>query len=245
MCTIGFHKDLNLIFKNRDKAKETLEEIVIDEDYLGVKTRGTDYLSCGVNNYRCGFVSAAVNSPAWTALVARGKTQKANEQFLLDNRGLDNPMVLVSEILPNVKNINEIIDKIRSCGLSWMGYNILLVDTKQALAVEVHRSDIYLRALGPREVMANHFLSLEYGPKKYLDYPSSFRRYAYGNRKVRSIASLAGLFEMLKPGAASKKGIFWRSGKFKTISSSIIDLKKRLIYYSRDLNEDYSVYGYT
>ncbi len=190
-------------------------------------------------------MSAAVNSPQWIYLVSEGQIQKADEQFKSDNRGLSNPMVLVSEMLPSVKNINEIIDKIRSCGLNWMGYNILLADAKQALAVEVHRCDIHLRALGRQEVATNHFLSLEYGPKKYFDYPSSFRRYAHGNRKVRSIASLADLFEMLKPSAASKKGIFWRSGKFKTISSSIINLKKRLIYYSKDLNEDYSVYGYT
>lgn len=241
MCTIGYHKDLNLIFKNRDKAEITSEEVIVKADYIATRTKGADYFSCGVNKYECGFVSAAINTPRWVALVYEGKIQKANEQFRIDNQGLNNPMILVSEMLPNAKNINEIIDKIQSSDLKWMGYNVLLADTEQASVMETYSSNIYIRKLNTREVVTNHLFHLKYGPKNYSEYSSSFKRYEYGNNSIKSTSSITDLFDMLKPEDEEKRKEIWRTGAFKTISSSIIDLEKGLVYYSKGLNEDYSV----
>ena len=149
-------------------------------------------------------------------------------------------MILVSEMLPKAKNINEIIDKIQSSDLKWMGYNILLADIEQALDIETYNSDIHIRRLNTREVVTNHLFHLKYGPKNYSEYSSSFRRYEYGNNSIKSTSSIADLFNILKPADEEKREEIWRTGAFKTISSSIIDLEKCLIYYSKDLNEDYS-----
>ncbi|UCB56971.1 MAG: hypothetical protein JSV30_07185 [Candidatus Omnitrophota bacterium] len=242
MCTIGYHKALNLIFKNRDKSEITTEEMVAEDNYIAFRTKGADYFSCGVNRYECGFVSAAVNTPQWTDLIYKGKVQQANQQLKVEKRGLSNPMILVSEMLSRARKIKAIIDKIESSELSWQGYNILLVDSGQASLIETYNSDIRIRELRPREVITNYFSLLDFGPKDYSEYPSSFRRHEYGNNNIKSAASVNDLFELLKPADENKRKKIWRRGAFKTISSSIIDLKRRLIYYSKDINEDYSIF---
>lgn len=242
MCTIGYHKELNLIFKNRDKMGATSEEVLVERNYIAFKTKGSDYFSCGVNIYKCGFVSAAINTPQWTSLVYEGKIQEANQLYEFENRSLSNPMILVSDMLPDAKDINEIIDKLQSSDLSWRGYNILLADTEQALVIETYNSNIRIRKLSPKEVVTNHLLLLKFGPKNYSEYPNSFKRYEYAYNNIKSVTSVTDLFDLLKPADEEKRKKIWRVGVFKTISSSVIDLKKCLIYYAKGLDEDYSVF---
>ena len=241
MCTIGYIKDLNLIFKNRDKIKETPEEVIAEDSYTAVKTKGADYFSCGVNKYSFGFVSAAINTPQWIALIYAGKLQEARQLLERENNSLSNPMLIVSEMLPETKSINQVIDKIRSAGLKWIGYNILLADAKEAVVIETCGPEVSERKLSPKEVVTNHFLTLKYGPKEYSEYPSSFRRYDYGNVNIKQISSLSGLFDMLKPIEEEKREIIWRRGEFKTISSNIIDFKNGLLYRCQELNGNYLI----
>ena len=74
MCTLFSSLELGLLAKNRDKNEPTDEEIVEDENIIAVRTKDSDYFSLGLNRFGCGFISAAVNSPAWTPLAENGKT---------------------------------------------------------------------------------------------------------------------------------------------------------------------------
>ncbi len=107
MCTVGYHEELNIIFKNRDKCISTDEVVVLNPEFLAVKTEGADYFSTGINKHSCAFVSTAVNTPEWTAKASDGKMDEATVQFKKENEGLVNPMIYVSEYLPEVTGIDE------------------------------------------------------------------------------------------------------------------------------------------
>ena len=87
MCTVGYHKKLNLIFKNRDKNAPTEEVMVVKPDLITVKTEGADYFSLGTNKNGCAFVSTAVNTPRWTTLASEGKKKEAEEQNMKKEKG--------------------------------------------------------------------------------------------------------------------------------------------------------------
>ena len=112
MCTIGYSKKLNVLFKNRDKNVPTDEVILVRSNIIATKTEGLNYFSLGTNRHGCAFVSAAVNTPQWTALASKGKKEEAAIQFKKENEGLSNPIITVSEYLPEVKTAEEWLEKL-------------------------------------------------------------------------------------------------------------------------------------
>ena len=107
MCTIGYHKTLGILFKNRDKQSVVEEEIIADDNVIACRTRGAGYFSWGLNRNGCAFVSAAINSPEWTALVYQGLNAQAQSIYEKENSSLDNPMVTVSTMLAGIRSSEE------------------------------------------------------------------------------------------------------------------------------------------
>jgi len=176
MCTIGYHKKLNLIFKNRDKTSATNEVIIVRTGFVAVKTESAGYYSLGVNKNGCAFAGAAVNTPKWTASASMGQLAEAEAQFKDENKGLSSPITVLSKELPNVHDVNEWLEVLLNGKRDYMGYNILLVDKGKAVYVEVYRNDSHVTFIEGDTVITNHFRFLEHGPKKIDDYPSSFYR---------------------------------------------------------------------
>lgn len=240
MCTIGYHRRLNLVFKNRDKNMPASEVLVIKPDFLAIKTEGADYYSLGINKYGCAFVSAAVNTPKWTSLVLLGKNEEAAVQFKEDNEGLTTPLVLVSEHLSEVRNVNEWLDILLKFKGNFMGYNVLLADKEKAVHVELHLKNYHVKWLEEDAAITNHFRYLSHGPKSIEDYPSSFKRLEFANNEIQDAVSVEDIFQILKTQNGQLEEDLWREGIFSTISSSVIDLEARGLYYSADLEQDYA-----
>jgi hypothetical protein len=240
VCTIGFHRGLGVIFKNRDKTSIIAEEIVQDETIIACRSPKTDYFSWGMNVYGCAFVTAAINSPHWTSLIYEGQITNADEVSRQENTGLTNPVITVSSLLPNVRDINVWIDMLMTQPFLSRGYNLLLTDLSQAVVVEAFQDKRNLRRLDDHIALTNHFHGLQHGPQHPADYLSSFRRYEYANNMLASAASLHDVQDMVKPDDSQRQKQIWRSGPFYTISSSVLDFRHGLAYYSRSIDQPYT-----
>ncbi len=240
MCTVGYHTELNIIFKNRDKCIPTDEVVILKPEFLAVKTEGADYFSTGINKHFCAFASTAVNTPEWTAKATEGKMDEASAQFKKENEGLVNPMAYVSKYLPQVTGIDEWLEKVLNSGGRFMGYNLLLCDKEKTVHIELYKDEHHITEISGCAVVSNHFRHLDHGPKKYEDYPSSFERYDAIENKLKDIITLEDMFNTLKPLHGNEENIFWRSGNFSTVSSSVIDLDTYALYYTSSPCVEYS-----
>jgi len=238
MCTIGYHKKLNLLFKNRDKTDNTIENIFINSKYMSIKTEGSNYFSLGINKKGCSFVSAAVNTPLWTSLIAEGKIKEASVQFNLENKGLTNPIIMVSKYFPEVEDIDQWLEKIVNKDYNYMGYNIILADKSKAVHIELYSGKYHITPINDCILITNHFQTIHHGPQQKKDYPSSFERFNSGKKQISTVVCIEDFFNFLKPN--NNASIFWREGKFKTISSSVIDLDSDTIYYAPDKNQGFT-----
>ena len=199
MCTVGYHKKLNLIFKNRDKNMPTEEVLVLKPNLIAVKTEGTDYFSLGTNKHGCAFVSSAVNTHLWTQLASEGKTKDAEEQFKKENEGLVNPMVNLSRLLPEITSVDEWLDIILNSEQNYMGYNLLLSDRSKAVHIEVYKKESHVTLVEEWATISNHFQHLQHGPKKREDYTNSFDRLDAARKMIKDFVSLEDVFSALKP----------------------------------------------
>ncbi len=240
MCTIGYHKKLNLIFKNRDKFTNVNEVILVKPDFLAVKTEGAHYYSLGVNSNGCGFVSAAVNTPEWTALVLAGKKDKAALQFKKENKGLSNPIEIVSRYFHETKNVDEWLEKLLNSKGNFMGYNVLLAEEGKAAWIELYKHSFHVSWLKENSVITNHFFHLRHGPQTQKDYISSFNRLKAAANLIKESISIEDVFQMLKTKSDDGEEGIWREGVFSTISSSVIDLEAKALYYAFDHRKDYA-----
>ncbi len=240
MCTIGYHRKLNVAFKNRDKNSATDEVIVVKPDIMAVKTEGSNYFSTGTNRHGCTFVSAAVNSPTWTLLASKGKTKEATDQFIKENEGLINPVTVLSRSIMNVDNIDDWLRILLESGIRYMGYNLILCNKDKAVHVELYNTEYQVTWIKDMIVLTNHFRHLNHGPRKLQDYPNSFERLNAAQKEIENFVSIEDVFRMLKPHNLTNEGSFWRKGRFFTVSSSVLDLDTNAIYYTSDVNEDYS-----
>lgn len=239
MCTIGYLKDLNIIFKNRDKPSPVTEEIVCDGDVLAGRTQGANYFSWGLNRLGCGFVTAAINSPLWTNLAYQERHEEAQLQYLKENKGLESPIVSVSNMLAGVKQAGEWVDELVSSQVPHLGYNILVCDKNQGFLVETHKSNRFVKKLLPKEVTTNHFHKLDHGPKKESDYPNTFKRFRYGNEMILKAKTTQGVFDMLKPSNPEQRKRIWRNDHFLTVSSTVIDLNQLQVFTASAIEDDY------
>ncbi|MFH0771694.1 MAG: methyltransferase domain-containing protein [Candidatus Omnitrophota bacterium] len=240
MCTIGYHKKLNLVFKNRDKTAEVNETVIIKPEFLAIRTEGADYHSLGVNKFNCAFVSAAVNTPEWTALVSSGKKEEAFEQFKKENKGLVSPMLLVSKYLPKARSVDEWMEMVLNSGSNFMGYNVILADREKVVHIELHRKNSKITPLKGNAVIANHFKKLRHGPVAPKDYPSSFKRLDFASGRIKDAVSIEDIFQMLKVQCEDPESSLWRKGVFSTVSSSVIDVETCALYYSCDQRHNYA-----
>jgi hypothetical protein len=240
MCTVGYHKELNIIFKNRDKCIPTDEVVTLNPEFLAVKTEGADYFSAGINKHSCAFASTAVNTPEWTAKASEGKMDEASVQFKKENEGLVSPMIYVSEYLPKVTDTDKWLEKVLNSGKHFMGYNLLLCDKEKTVHVELYKNEHHITEISGCAVISNHFRNLDHGPKKCEDYPNSFERYNAIENCIENIITLEDVFNTLKPLHGNKENIFWRTGNFFTVSSSVFDLDTYALYYTSSPTEEYS-----
>ena len=244
MCTIGYNKKLNVIFKNRDKTSPTSEKIIADDKLIACRTRGANYYSWGINKYGCTFVSAAINTPQWTKLVYDGKLKEAQEQYEDENKDLQNPMVCVSEMLPDVRLVDNWLEALESSNTLWMGYNLLIADRQKVYLVEFYKDQSHIRELTDSEVITNHFQTINHGPMQETDYPSSFGRYKYGNSKITSAETFDDIYHLLMHDNREDNSTTWRKGNFFTISSSVIDFQNCSIDYTKTVNEKYTHFSF-
>ncbi len=240
MCTVGYHKELNVIFKNRDKCFSTDEVVILNPEFLAVKTEGADYFSAGINKHSCSFASTAVNTPEWTAKASKGKMDEASVQFKKENEGLVSPMIYVSEYLPKATGIDTWLERVLNSGKHFMGYNLLLCDNVKTVHVELYRNEHHVTEISGSAVVSNHFSNLDHGPKKNEDYPSSFERYRAIEDCIGNIITLEDVFNTLKPLHGNNENVFWRTGNFFTVSSSVFDLDTYALYYTSSPTEEYS-----
>jgi len=241
MCTIGYNKRLNLVFKNRDKNMSVREVAVINPQIIALKTESANYFSIGINRHSsCAYVSAAVNSPLWTALVYQGKMEEAAVELEKGNKDLANPVEWISKYLPEVANIDEWLEKILNAGCKYRGYNLLLVDKEKAVHVELYGNESHVSYIGEMTAITNHFRHIDYGPKKPEDYPSSYERLNALNKSIKDFVSLEDVFKALKSQEGTKNGSLWRKGNFFTVSSAVVDIDTRALYFTSSPTEEYS-----
>jgi len=242
MCTIGYFKNLKIIFKNRDKESNvsSFEEIIVDSEIVAARTIGADYYCWGLNRFGCSFVSAAVNTPRWGRLLYDGKVNEAGNQYQLENDGLINPMVTISNLLLNIKHIDQWVDALEESKVEFKGYNLLIADHLKAYHIELYKKNRVIREIHNNKIITNHFMQIDHGPKKKEDYPSTFRRLDYASNKADSVNSIEDIKDIIKPKKEADAKQIWRDGVFKTISSSILSYGKGRVIYSKQLNESYS-----
>lgn len=244
MCTIGFHKKLNIIFKNRDKSSITVEEIIKNDNIIACKTKDENYYSWGLNKYGVAFVSARINSPLWTGLIYDGLMDKAKEQYALENKNLINPVIKISEKLHDIKETDYLIELLKSGKNNSMGYNVLIADNKQAYILELYKDEISIEMFNENRAITNHFQKINSGPKKEEDYKNSFERYSYSNSIIKKSESLSDIFDMLQSGSSGKDNILWRNDIFHTVSSTIIDFNEKKVYFLSANSDKYSIISF-
>ncbi|OUW30358.1 MAG: hypothetical protein CBD27_01675 [Rhodospirillaceae bacterium TMED167] len=243
MCTLFSSLTAGFLAKNRDKNEPTEEEVLEDDNVIAVRTKGGNYYGLGLNKFGCGFVSAAVNSPAWTQLAETGKIEAARETYRLENFGLTSPTKFVSTLLATEKTITPLVDAFLSGLEKFVGYNILLMDQERAVWLETRGGETHLVELSEEQVVTNHFASIPFGPKNYEDYPSSFSRSALASTEL-CVGGTDKLFSLLLPGGTVGDQI-WRYGNFFTVSSSILDLKNRRLHYCGQSESEYRTFQFS
>lgn len=244
MCTIGYHNDLGLIFKTRDKFSNTDEEIITNDKIIAGRTIGDDYYSWGLNQHGCAFVTAAINTPTWTRLIAADDLAGAGQQYKLENEGLQSPIRLVSKMLPDVKNVEMWIENVSSDPTLWMGYNVLVADHNGAYIVELYKDTHAIRKLDDSAVITNHFQVLDHGPKHLLDYPSSFNRLQLGQEHIAKSAMITDIADLLMSNKGDDDTRIWREGIFFTVSATMIEFNNGRIHYAKSDNGFFSRVGF-
>lgn len=240
MCTIGYHKKLKQLFKNRDKNAPVDEVIILKPDYIALKSKDADYFSLALNSRGCAFVTAAVNTPAWTALALKGKYKEARIRYEKENEGLLNPVSALSKYLPRAGTAEELLEMLMIQKVNFMGYNILLADGEKAVHVEVYRRRSRVSWLTEDMALTNHFTHLRHGPQASKEYPSSFARLKAARKKLADAVSIEDIFQMLKSQDGSQEAWLWRKEPLLTISSAVIDMESHAIYYAPDHTSNYS-----
>ena len=238
MCTIGYHKNLSVVFKNRDKTDQTREEILTDDRFIACRTIGAPYYSWGINRRGCAFVSAAINTPEWTRLVMDGDMSGAEKQYTKENQGLTTPMARVSALLPDVRSASDWLDNLKRSPEAWMAYNLLVADRNCAYVVELYREELQVRQIDKFEIVTNHFNDTIHGPQRASDYPSSFKRHDMASSTIQSVQSAEDIQAMLRNGQ-KETGALWRHGRFFTVSSAVLNMNEGGVEYARSENEDY------
>lgn len=239
MCTIGYLKDRNIIFKNRDKSFSIQEELVVNDNILASRTVGDTYFSWGINQYGCGFVSAAINNSRWMDLLYEGKDQEAADFLKADLEGLSNPMQVVSDLLPSIRSADEWVKALMDRPDRWRGYQFIAVDQDKAHIVEIFGDHCEVRPANDRTVLTNHYSVIDHGPKKYEDYPSTYRRYDYANERIQKLDTVDQVLETMNPTNEADKTAIWRSGTFNTVSSSVIDIAQAQAFYATESEQSY------
>ena len=229
MCTLFYHKSQGILAKMRDKNVPTEEEVLATVDVLAVRTKGADYYGLGVNARGCAFVSAAINSPAWTEAAECGDATAAAAIHAEENSGLTSPSVIVSQSLGRAVTVANILQYLEEHRLPWMGYNLVLADSERAVAVEVYKNEMNLRELDESAAVTNHFDGIKTGPLEYVDYPSSFERLKVAEVFLETVPG-EGWAEAFEPGSRGQYP-FWRDGNFFTVSASLIHFRVGCLEY--------------
>ena len=105
--------------------------------------------------------------------------------------------------------------------------------------MEVFRQQRAVRTFPDNSVSTNHFQEIDFGPKSYEQYPNSFDRLSYATKALAEARELQDIFTMLKPQDEERAAKIWRTGEFFTVSTSVIDLSAKTLYFARRLDEDY------
>ena len=239
MCTIGYLKDLNVLFKNRDKSFSIDEELVVNSNILASRTVGDTYFSWGMNQFGCGFVSAAINNSRWMDLLYEDKPEAAADFLKADLEGLDNPMQVVSDLLPSVRSADEWIKALMDRNQLWRGYQFIAVDREKAYIVEVFKDHCEVRPAKDRTILTNHYQVIDHGPKTYEDYPSTYRRYDYAYERIAGLGTIDQVLQTMNPADSDDKKAIWRDGTFSTVSSSVIAIDQSQVFYSTKSAQDY------
>jgi hypothetical protein len=228
MCTVGYVSDLSILFKNRDKNVATEEEIVQESGFVAVRTKGANYYSLGVNVHGFAFVSTAINTRKWTALAAVGNRAGAAQQYAIENDSLASPTKLISQHLAELKSAREAVDLLAASDLNFMGYNLVAIDRSEAYRVECYRHQRHAHKLPERAIVTNHFDHIQHGPKKFKDYPSSFKRETEAKRRIELSNNTADLWALMKfTSVDDEDQSIWRIGEnFWTVSSTILNVDK-------------------
>ena len=175
-------------------------------------------------------------------MAGQGLVDEAKQIFHNENKGLYYPTALISDLLPGTTDISLWIDRLIRGHRPWMGYNVVVADKNRAFVIETHAQKTNVRELKEREVITNHFLELDHGPRQYDDYPNSFDRMSYAAKLLRNAENINDLKEIIKPSDPRCQAEIWRDNAFCTVSSSIIDLNKFLLFYARGVHENYQEY---
>ena len=228
MCTVGYVSDLSILFKNRDKNVVTEEEIVQENGFVAVRTKGANYYSLGVNVHGFAFVSTAINTPKWTGLAAVGNRAGAAQQYAIENDGLLSPTKLISQYLAELKSAREAVDFLLASDLNFMGYNLVAIDRSEAYRIECYRDKRNAYKLPERAIVTNHFKHIQHGPKKFKDYPSSFKREIESKRRIDVSENTDDLWALMKfTNFDDQNQSIWRVGeKFWTVSSTILNVEE-------------------
>ncbi len=246
MCTVAYLKSAGLLSKNRDKEIVTAEEIVATGDYVAVRSVGDEYFSLGVNRHGFAFVSTAINSPQWTQLVEQGEAEKAKTVFADERRGQHSPTKHLSQHFTEIRSIEDALALFRDADKPWMGYNVVMADGTGATVLETFENTTHQYALKSRDIVTNHFRGLDHGAKTFDDYPSTFERHAYVGEYLAEIESREDLEKVIHPSDdAGRAARIWRKGAFSTVSSSVIEIGARQVYYADGLDHNYAPYGLT
>ncbi|MCW8914503.1 MAG: carcinine hydrolase/isopenicillin-N N-acyltransferase family protein [Magnetovibrio sp.] len=244
MCTVVYLATPGLLSKNRDKEVVTAEEVVNTGDYLAVRSVGDSYFSLGINKHGVAFVSTAVNSPEWTRLVEEGEAEKAIEVFAEERKGQTSPTKMISSAFADIKSLDECVELLKGSDNLLMGYNVVLADQDRAMVVETFKDQRHPFDLKPRDVVTNHFRTLQHGAKTFDEYPSSFERFDYISQYLNDMGSVEDLAGVVHPEPGSERAKqIWRKGTFSTVSSSVIDLKVKQIRYTNAVGTDYTVHS--
>lgn len=242
MCTVIYHKELGFLSKNRDKGEVTREQIISTSCFSAVRSVGSDYFSMAVNRHGMAFASTAINSPEWTAAAEQGRYEEAAQIFEVENAGLESPTAALSASLNGATSLDQWVERLCRPGSSWMGYNVVLADRERALLVETHAGKTHVRILPERAVVTNHFKTLEHGPRKRDDYPSSYERLEYATERVLRTEDSEEFRNLIRPSQAEGAALIWREGHFRTVSSGIIDLRARLLLHTKSREESFARY---
>jgi hypothetical protein len=229
MCTVIYHHNLNLLCKNRDKESPVREEVVSTSDYAGIKTKGSDYLSLGVNRHGVAFVTTAVNPPSWTQAVEKGNSREAAHMLNLAHQGLVRASVDLTLRFPEMKTVKDIVELLTETDRRYIPYNIVCADLFGGFRVELCRDQRAVDVLSEKDTVTNHFIWLDYGPKTYSDYPSTFNRYEEVRDRLNDLGCVEDVERLLFETFGDVDRAIWRTGIFSTVSCSMIDLGNRRI----------------